>query len=117
MKKYCYVFSLSTMICASASAQQATVFVDSGSGNIAPPSGSNPGDSWTGTHPAFKFLQDGIERANQIRSAFPNASVEIWVAAGIYRPDESSTSPTGSGNRDASFQLRSNVAILGGKRD
>ena len=49
---------------------------------------------------AFSDLQDALSVAQ------PNT--EIWVAAGIYRPDR------GTGARTASFHLKSGVRLLGG---
>lgn len=58
------------------------------------------GDSWTN---AYQHLQDALIEAN---------CTEIWVAAGIYRPDE------GSGQSDndpnSTFPLKPDVAIYGG---
>ncbi len=41
-------------------------------------------------------------------------TVEIWVATGTYKPDESAANPTGSGSRAATFSLHNNVKIYGG---
>ncbi|KPL08093.1 hypothetical protein AMJ86_01930 [bacterium SM23_57] len=64
-------------------------------------SGGN-GQSWA---TAYKHLQDALTAAT---------SDEIWVAEGIYRPDENSANPVGTGDRTATFQLKNGVAILGG---
>jgi uncharacterized repeat protein (TIGR01451 family) len=66
--------------------------------------GSNTGASWT--H-ALRKLQDALTLADSCPTA--NA---IWVAKGIYYPDEG----TGFTNddRNATFKLRPNVAIYGG---
>jgi WD40 repeat protein len=59
--------------------------------------GSYDGNSW---NTAFNDLQDALNVAQ------PNT--EIWVAAGVYRPDR------GTGMREASFRLRNGVCLLGG---
>lgn len=66
--------------------------------------GSNTGASWTN---AFPKLQDALTLADSCPMV--NA---IWVAKGIYYPDEG----TGFTNNDrnATFHLRRNVAIYGG---
>lgn len=55
------------------------------------------GNSWD---TAFNDLQDALKVAQ------PNT--EIWVAAGIYRPDR------GTGAREASFRLKNGVRLFGG---
>ena len=66
--------------------------------------GSNDGSSWEN---AYTFLQDAITDAND-----SNKPVEIRVAQGIYQPDMG----TGiiPGDREATFNLMSQVAIKGG---
>ena len=71
----------------------------------APPGGD--GSSWVN---AFKHLQDALTLAEAC-SPFVQ---EIWVAQGTYRPDEDADDPNGTGDRDATFQLISGVAIYGG---
>jgi len=61
----------------------------------APPGGD--GLSWA---TAYRDLQDALA------AALPGD--QIWVAAGVYRPDR------GTGDRDARFELPSDVAIYGG---
>ncbi len=67
--------------------------------------GANDGRSWSD---AFHDLQ----------SALATAGVEwveqIWVAEGTYRPDETAAAPMGTGDRNASFNLITDVAIYGG---
>lgn len=66
--------------------------------------GINTGDSWTD---AFIQLQDALALAGNCP-----AVQEIWVAKGIYYPDEGSGQT--NNNRSATFQLRNNLAIYGG---
>jgi len=68
--------------------------------------GTNDGTSWEN---AYNFLQDALADAES--SGDVN---EIRVAQGIYRPDETSTDPNGSGDREATFQLTNGVALMGG---
>jgi len=65
--------------------------------------GPHDGSSWA---KAYKYLQDGL--------AVASAGHEIWVAQGIYTPDSNSVVPDGTGERDATFQLKSGVAVYGG---
>jgi hypothetical protein len=62
------------------------------------------GSSW-GT--AYKYLQDGLYKP-------PTGGDQIWVAAGTYKPDETTANPGGSGSRTATFQLINGVGIYGG---
>ena len=55
---------------------------------------------------AFKYLQDALAAAK--------SEDEIWVAEGVYNPDEDTANPTGTGDRTATFQLVNGVAIYGG---
>ena len=59
--------------------------------------GPYDGNSWD---TAFNDLQDALNTARP--------DTEIWVAAGLYKPDR------GTGMREASFRLRNGVSILGG---
>ncbi len=63
--------------------------------------GANNGTSWTD---AFRDLQDALNAA----AGSSGAVHEIWVAAGTYTPDRE------TGDREATFQLLSGVAIYGG---
>jgi Tol biopolymer transport system component/subtilisin-like proprotein convertase family protein len=68
--------------------------------------GANNGSSWDN---AFIYLQDALSYANS------NFNVhEIWVAHGIYRPDETSADPNGTGDREATFLLVNGVSLKGG---
>ncbi|MGA1868471.1 MAG: hypothetical protein ACMUJM_07970 [bacterium] len=65
--------------------------------------GRNNGSSWAD---AFNHLQDAL--------AVAPADCEIRVAEGIYKPDQDTDNPNGSADREATFQLKSGVAIYGG---
>lgn len=84
----CTFALLLTLLCMTATAQAATIYVDHTA------TGNNDGMSWTD---AFNDLQAALATAN--------SGDEIWVAAGLYRP---------GADRLASFVLQSGVAILGG---
>jgi len=74
-----------------------TIYVD----DDASPDGD--GLSWA---TAFKYLWDGL--------AVASCGDEVRVAQGTYKPDRNSRNPTGTGSRDATFQLTSGVAVYGG---
>jgi hypothetical protein len=63
--------------------------------------GANDGSSWIN---AFSYLQDGLAVAISGR--------DIWVAQGIYKPDQGAA--VVSGDRYASFQLLNGVTVIGG---
>ena len=64
--------------------------------------GANNGTSW---EDAYNYLQDALEDASA-------GCVEIWVAAGTYKPDKGAgVEPN---DQEATFQLVNNVAIYGG---
>ncbi len=65
--------------------------------------GANDGSSWTN---ACNYLQDAL--------AIASSGDQIWVAEGIYKPDEDTAHPDGTGNRSATFRLINGVAIKGG---
>lgn len=73
------------------------IFVNAGA------TGSNQGSSWTD---AFAELQTALN------IALPGD--EIWVAAGTYTPDYDVSAKVHTGDREATFQLVSGVAIYGG---
>ena len=54
----------------------------------------------------YRYLQDALGAAS--------SGDEIQVAEGMYRPDQDSAHPSGTGNREATFQLKNGVAIKGG---
>jgi len=68
--------------------------------------GANDGSSWTD---AYNDLQDALTDAGSAAKL-----VEICVAQGIYKPDQSSADSNGSGDRYATFQLISGVTLKGG---
>jgi predicted outer membrane repeat protein len=67
------------------------------------PGPTHDGTSWP---TAFLYLQDALYAAL--------SGDVIFVAEGVYRPDMNSTYPDGTYDRNASFQLKSGVAIYGG---
>ncbi|MEE8155055.1 MAG: right-handed parallel beta-helix repeat-containing protein [Phycisphaerales bacterium] len=69
----------------------------------APPGGD--GASWD---TAYRFLQDGLTSAAKGRVN------EIRVAQGTYKPDRDEANPDGTGDREATFQLINDVALIGG---
>lgn len=75
-------------------AQAQVIYVDEDA------TGANNGSSWAN---AYARLQDALAAAS---------SGEIWVAEGVYKPDQG-TGIT-PGDRTATLQLKNNVAILGG---
>jgi parallel beta-helix repeat protein len=84
----------------SAPAGAKTIYVDDDA------NGLNDGSSWQN---AYKYLQDALMDAKSSTKL-----VEIRVAQGIYRPDETSAEPNGTGNREATFQLINGVTLKGG---
>ncbi len=70
------------------------------------PGPTHDGSSWKN---AYKHIQDALADAGS--AAKP---VEIQVAQGAYKPDQSSADPNGSGNRTATFQLINSVTLKGG---
>ncbi len=83
----------------SPAAAQTILYVD-----VSATGGLNDGSSWSD---AFVSLQDALAETDL------NPTVrEIWVAAGVYRPDEGfELTP---GDRTASFELRNDLALYGG---
>jgi len=68
--------------------------------------GGGDGRSWQG---AFSFLTDALADADA-----DLAVVEIHIAQGRYVPDQSHAVPGGTGDRAASFEVRSGLALIGG---
>jgi len=81
------------------SADGKVIYVDAGAGS------GGDGQSW-GT--AFKYLQDAFI------PAYPEPGDEIWVAEGVYKPDRSEKNPGLLGDRNARFELLSEVKLYGG---
>lgn len=54
----------------------------------------------------YSTIQDALTVAG------PND--DIWVAQGTYLPDRDAAHPSGTNNRDATFQLKNGVALYGG---
>ncbi len=69
-------------------------------------SGTDDGLSWDN---AFSNLQDALTLAATLA---PTQTVEIWVAQGVYYPDEGVGYT--NNNRRHAFPLRNNVALYGG---
>jgi len=63
------------------------------------------GTMWEG---AYRFLQDALREPNLANGW------QIWVAAGVYKPDSSQADPNGNGSRYATFQLVNGVGLYGG---
>ena len=95
---FVYPLTLAAVLSIAAISADATVYyVDADSPN------DGPGNDW---EHAYHYLQDALAAAG--------GGDEIRVAQGIHRPDESTGNPTGTGARDATFQLESGLAIYGG---
>jgi hypothetical protein len=80
-----------------ANAAESTIHVD----GDAP--GANDGSSWTD---AYRYLQGALATASP--------GDRIHVAEGTYMPDQNSAHPNGSGDPDAVFLLKNEVAVKGG---
>lgn len=111
------VISMSTFT-RSATAQQSAVHVDASGSNIAAPSGTNSGSTWTGSTGAYKYLQNGLHRAATLLAANPSVPVEIRVRGAsvgsggmTYKPDEGNGLTAGT--HTLSFELIKNVQING----
>ncbi len=65
--------------------------------------GFNNGSSWSN---AYKYLQDAL--------AASMSGDQLWVTQGTYKPDCSTSQPTGSGNPAASFKFKKGIALYGG---
>jgi predicted outer membrane repeat protein len=81
--------------------QELTIYVDGDA-----PGPTHDGSSWAN---AYKYLQDALTDAGSAAK-----TVEILIAQGIYKPDQSSADPCGSGDNTAKFQLINGVTIQGG---
>ena len=69
---------------------------------------ADPGGDGATWPTAFKYLQDAF--------AVAGAGDEIHVGQGTYQPDRDADYPDGTGQRTATFQLISGVALYGGYR-
>ena len=67
---------------------------------------ASPGGDGSSWEDAYKYLQDAL--------AVAVADDQIWVAEGTYKPDANTANPSGTGEREATFQLINGVAIYGG---
>jgi len=85
---------------AAAASQGRIIYVDGNAPAV------NDGTSWQN---AYRYVQDALANAD-----YSEKPVEIRVAQGLYRPDESSAEPNGTGNRGATFQLINAVIVKGG---
>ena len=88
-------FAVAFLVFASAAFAGQTLYVD------ADAVGANNGSSWAD---AFNYLQDALSAAQ--------SGDEIWVAEGIYEPDQGANQTPG--DREATFQLINGVALMGG---
>ncbi len=68
------------------------------------------GLSWSAP---FRYLQDALDAADREP---PDASAEIRVAQGVYRPDLDDSGMREPGDREARFTLQRNRTLLGGFR-
>ena len=91
------VFVVLTILCSYTAAMGEVIYVDDDARGI------NDGSSWEN---AFNYLQDALAVASD--------GDEIRVAQGIYTPDCNSAISDGTGDREATFQLRSNISLKGG---
>ena len=72
--------------------------------------GARPGGGGLSWDSAYRFLQDAFAFASD-----PDQDVnEIRVGQGIYQPDRNERNPQGTGQREATYHLINNVAIMGG---
>jgi len=95
LKTWLVISALLVIVSAPAIASGATIYVDS--------TRNGDGSSWAN---AYKYLQDALAAAA--------SGNEIRVAEGIYIPDRNLANPDGSGDRAATFQLKTGVGIYGG---
>jgi hypothetical protein len=96
----CFALTSNTLVYA-----QQRVHVDQSSTAVNP-----EGDSWA---TSYNFISEGIAQAVFL-SNDGTIPVEVWIAAGTYRPDEDSANPTGDGEVDKSFSMHNNIRLYGG---
>ena len=97
---------------ASASAQTVILRVDGPSGSATP---AGQGNDWGSN--AYKYLPDAIDRADFLLNNSLATSVQLWVRAGTYYPDEGhdgNGDPLPANERSLTFELHNNVGIYGG---
>lgn len=95
MSKMAYFITGVFLLAWASWATGATIYVDDSA------LGANTGSKWAD---AYVFLQDALATAQ--------SGDKVWVAQGIYKPDEEGGNI--AGDRGASFQMRSGVKIYGG---
>lgn len=74
--------------------------------------GAAPGGNGASWDTAYRFLTDALHSAAPI--ALSGQPVQVWIASGLYRPDQSEASPSGTGNGAAAFELLDRVSLYGG---
>ncbi len=92
---------LTHFLCAAPALAGGVLFVD----DDAPDKGD--GQSWD---TAYRFLQDALVFASDPA----NGVTEIRVAQGAYKPDRDEANPGGTEDREATFELIADVALMGG---
>ena len=103
MKRNCknlsYARIILVVLCLAASSEAlaATIYVDQDA------TGANDGSSWVN---AYNYLQDALADAE--------SGDQVWVAKGVYKPDENTANPDGTGDRNATFQFKNGVGLYGG---
>lgn len=95
MKRKYYKVVITLAVLFSTTCSGAVIYVDDDA------IGNNDGSSWID---AFVYLQDAL--------AIAQAGDEIWVAEGMYEPDQGGGNVLG--DREATFQLISGVGLYGG---
>ena len=68
---------------------------------------ASPGGNGTTWGTAYKYLQDALHEP-------PSYGDEIWVAAGMYKPDQDEGGNVTTGDREATFQVVNGVSLYGG---
>ncbi|MCH8824959.1 MAG: hypothetical protein IH984_15800 [Planctomycetes bacterium] len=69
---------------------------------------ASPNGDGTSWKTAFRFLQDALTEAGN------GGIVELRIAQGLYRPDQSELNPEGTIDQHATFDLVQDVALVGG---
>ncbi|MFC5409013.1 putative Ig domain-containing protein [Larkinella bovis] len=97
-----YGLFISLMLLTSFNAFSQKIFYVTPNGGDVTQDGSSWDKAYAGTQ-----LQTAIEEASAYSQANGNQDVQVWVAAGTYKPSE-------NGDQEASFSMRNHVAIYGG---